>query len=401
MGASLDRGRIYPSLGLFVLFCLVSFAKCLTGQILPPQNVSVIWITGNEFCPTVSWAPPENISEDCDYHLVLMSRDRWLDATLNAHTPFMAMEGGVLDISLQTECGNEESESVLRNITYSELVKDLECSQYSTTLTNCSWKPVPHVPDLQLFYRSENRDGTTVGGRGKCSELNDIKECSLYQHRDGLRTGCQLQGSLLRHAIYFLFNGTVNNVFALNTFKRCPIDNVRPPPLKWTVTKDGDHLNVSWFPPDVSDLTWTYEVNYTQCDERKNKLVKSATSILLIYDSNCKYDIAVKGVLEDNEKGETPWGQVKSYGEDRNPYRSIYAAAVLIPVMFAAFAALAFVCFRKHKEKFFPKVPKPPDVLKDMLNNNKTMNSTGDLYIPAQEEDCNISLVIEPQTTES
>ncbi|KAM4612361.1 uncharacterized protein ACJ7VT_012902 [Polymixia lowei] len=396
MGASLDRGRIYLNLGLFVLFCLVSFAKCLTGQILPPQNVSVIWMTGNEFCPIVPWAPPE---KGCKYEVVLNSVTRWPDVN-STYSPFMAMEGGVLDISLQTECGNEKSEPVLRNITYSELVKDLECSQYSTTLTNCSWKPVPHVPDLQLFYRSDNLDGENVGGRGECSELNDIKECSLYQHRDGLRTGCQLQGSLLRHAIYLLFNGTVNNAFALNTFKRYPKDNVRPPPLKWTVTKDGDHLNVSWFPPDVSDLTWTYEVNYTQCDERKIKMVKSATSILLIYDSNCKYDIDVKGVLEDG-KGETRRGQVKSYGEDGNPYRSIYAAAVLIPVMFAAFAALAFVCFRKHKEKFFPKVPKPPDVLKDMLNNNKTMNSTGDLYIPAQEEDCNISLVIEPQTTES
>lgn len=48
---------------------------------------------------------------------------------------------------------------------------------------------------------------------------------------------------------------------------------VDPPKLR--VSVEGDTLNLSWTPPEVSkDCSWTYELCYSKCDEREVLLLR-------------------------------------------------------------------------------------------------------------------------------
>uniref|UniRef100_A0A8D0A522 Interleukin-13 receptor subunit alpha-1-like n=1 Tax=Sander lucioperca TaxID=283035 RepID=A0A8D0A522_SANLU len=201
-------------------------------------------------------------------------------------------------------------------------------------------------------------------------------ECLKYRYTDGVRTGCDLEANI-DQSILILLNGTYNNSLARNTFKKWPSNNMRPPPLNWTVTETVDQfLNVSWTPPDIP-VQWTYIINYTECDERKTVTSKhcscighSETTIMLL-----------TFVHAAAETGPDAW----------------LFAAIIVPVMFAGLAVLLCVCFRKNKEHIFPKVPEPRDLISDIFDNNNK-STVCNLYMPAEEEDnCKITLVEESQ----
>lgn len=60
---------------------------------------------------------------------------------------------------------------------------------------------------------------------------SNTQECSLYISTNGVKTGCHLnlegikESERLAHAVHILFNGTVENTYARNTFRRNLIDD--------------------------------------------------------------------------------------------------------------------------------------------------------------------------------
>ncbi|KAA8582426.1 hypothetical protein FQN60_006483 [Etheostoma spectabile] len=304
--------RTFQSVDLLALSFLLLMVKSQQDPILPPQNVSLRWI--NDFLPEWSWAPPQHSKGNCKYEVQSNTKDknRWrgADTVKTTWRHHAVMQGGYLQFTVKTVCGDKHSTEVGMEIDYTELVKNLECYIHSAKQTHCSWLPGSHAPDLKFYYRFW-KDDFTVSPNDKTTV--DLRECSLYA--EGVRTACDLEASISQ-TIEILINGTHNNSFARNTFQK----------------KLRNHGHTETF-------------------------VHAAA--------------------------------------ETDPNAWLYAAAI-VPLMFAGLAVLGFVCFRKHKEHIFPKVPEPRDLVSDIFDNNNK-STVCNLYIPAEEEDnCKITLVEEP-----
>ncbi|KAF1380417.1 hypothetical protein PFLUV_G00163520 [Perca fluviatilis] len=261
-----------------------------------------------------------------------------------------------------------------------ELVKDVQCYIHSANQAHCSWVPCSPAPDLKFYYQLWNESFSDPVD-------SPVLQCSEYRYPDGVRTGFDLKANIFQ-SIVILINGTLNN--AMKPLEKIFFsENVRPPALNWTVTKTGDQFLISWTPPDIP-ATWTYVINYTECNESKTKEVeKNETSLALV--PHCPYSIKIKATCSG---GWTPWSDVKYFDVGTSPW--VYAG-IVVPLVFAGLAVLVFVCFRKNKERIFPKVPQPRDLISDIYDNNNK-STVCNLYIPAKEEDnCKITLVEEPQ----
>ncbi|XP_044197055.1 uncharacterized protein LOC122973535 isoform X2 [Thunnus albacares] len=382
---------MFQCLNLFVLVSLSVAVESLTGDISKPYNLSVLWI--NDFEQQLSWAPPQNLPNcTLNYAVTASPKDETERQTSmvkdNQKRYHLVMNGGFLHFSVQADCGDgRKSEWADHNITYQELVRNVNCSIRSSSKTNCSWQLASHAPDFSFFYQLRDESGG--------NEDTQLQECPSYTYTDGNRTGCDLQMKPI-HAIMMVFNGTLNNKLVRNTFRIGDV-TVRPPPLNWTVVEVGDAFNISWIPPDVIKLDdWSFIINYTECDENKSVTIKGQTSHQLPRVAHCQYHMAIKAVYE---KYGTEWSDKKYFGAD--PDAVVYVVFILIPLMFAGLAVLAFVCCRRNKESIFPKVPEPRDLLSDISDNNNKI-TVRNLYVPAkEEEDCKITLVIDPQLSKS
>lgn len=340
-----DESRMFPSL-LVLSFCF-QMAESQIGQILPPQNVSLMWI--NDFVLELSWAPIQDSLPNCQYVVERKNKDpNYEDRDFipsSPFKPFMAMEGEFLQLSVTRDCDGTKSKTVALNVTYPELVTDLQCYIYSSRQSHCSWLPASHAPQLSFFYRLLNEDLTMSPD----DPLPSLQECSSYNYTDGVRTGCDLQAKLAQ-SIHILFNGTLNDMLVRNTFKK-DFSQVRPPPLEWEVKKAGDKFSVSWTPPDIGDLsTWKFIINVTECNKVKTITKNTETSAQLNMVSHCPYCMAIKA---ERDNGKTPWSDQICFGADTDPNALVYAA-ILIPLIFAGLVVLALVCCRKNKEKNLP-----------------------------------------------
>ncbi|XP_059211048.1 interleukin-13 receptor subunit alpha-1 isoform X2 [Centropristis striata] len=291
------------------------------------------------------------------------------------------MEGGQMNLTLYTVCNGKESEKVVRQVSQPELIKNLQCYVYADKKANCSWLPASPALDLKFYYLLSSWDSS-----------RSVDECFSYKDTDGIRTGCHLDVSF-QDNIFIIFNGTLNNTPAWNTFSRRLNDDVRPPPLIWTVTKSDGKLNISWTPLNIHGLHWKYIINYHECDELKTKTTDGpVTSAVVDVVPHCPYRICVKA---KSDGGETPCDKEKLFDADADPAAWVYAA-IIIPLLFACLAVLIIVCCRKNKEVIFPKIPEPRNLLSDISDNNNKI-TVRNLYIPAEEEEnCKITLVHEP-----
>ncbi|XP_075943133.1 interleukin-13 receptor subunit alpha-1 [Anarhichas minor] len=378
--------RMCHSLELFVLSCLFLTVESQQGPILPPQNLSLKWIS--DFDPQLSWAPPPHSVENCTYDVnanTKLPEDYKGDGVSGQSWQlYFVMEGGFLEMAVQTVCTNR-SELAKVNVDYPVLVRDLECYIYSATQTYCSWHAASQAQDLRFFYWLTIENFRPVVEN---PSSRPILECS-YRYNGDVRTGCDLEANV-SHSINILFNGTLNDTFARNTYKRMNI-KVRPPPLNWTVNKTTDCFVIEWTPPDIS-LSWIYIINYTECGKPKIIPDIRENSYRLNLNPGCQYRMTIKA---NSTRGETPWSDEKYFDRDTDPNAWLYAA-ILIPLMLAGLAALMFVCCRKNKEYIFPKVPEPRDLLSDISNNNNNESTVHKLYVPPEEEDnCKITLVVD------
>ncbi|KAK2900189.1 cytokine receptor common subunit beta-like [Channa argus] len=386
--------RMCQSLDLFVVSCLFVTVQSHTGKTLPPQNVSLRWIS--DLKVEGSWAPPEHSVENCKYEVNFETNEEHSFRNISNLTEFSkpldcVMEGGFLHFSVRSVCNGSRSEAAVVNITYPELVKNLKCILTSSTQAECSWEAASHT-NVTFYYRY-------LGS----SDTDELQWCPSYRNTDHMTTVCDLQLEVDKlKRIYIVFKGTVDNVLVRNTFDRDLFHNVRLPPLEWNVTKTGDKFNITWNPPDIT-LKLEYIINYTECGQQKEIIITqtSATSTQLAVVPHCSYRMTMKANCSSKCNRVTfqmPWSEEKYFDADTDT-NALVSAAIIIPLMFAGLAALAFVCCRKNKEKVFPKVPQPRDLLSEISDNNNKI-SVRNLYTPAEEEEnCKIALVIDPQVS--
>ncbi|XP_077445054.1 interleukin-13 receptor subunit alpha-1 isoform X2 [Stigmatopora argus] len=296
------------------------------------------------------------------------------------------MEGGSIFFSVQTTCNQNQSQPVYLNVTYPELVSNVQCDIVSSTLTRCTWVPLRLIPDLSFLYRLVDELGDSS------PEGVSLSECPQYLQTRGVRTGCRLR-SRTRESVTMLFNGTVNGSLVRNTFQ-IKVVGVRPRPLRWNVSQVVGGFNLSWTPPDVLRLkNWRFIINYTECDSTKGHMVQGTTWKFMTRVPRCPYRLTLKA---QSDRGETDWSHVIYFGADEDPNALLYAA-IVVSVLCAGLVLLLGFYWRRNKERFFKKVPEPRDLLSDICN-DKNKSGFHNLNFPKKEEgECQISVVMEQQ----
>ncbi|XP_041635392.1 interleukin-13 receptor subunit alpha-1-like isoform X3 [Cheilinus undulatus] len=376
---------MFKSVDLVCLCCLFLVVECLAGIIQPPQNLSLSW--SSDFWPQLNWTSPPHSMENCSYEVE--SPEGWQN-TVNTTfwTKFRVMEGGKLKLSVRTVCGQEESDWVSVTTPYPDLVENFTCSLESSQLTYCTWNKANNTQDIWFYYQlfdELSRDKTP------------LTECSSYRCSEGIKTGCDLKATTTQ-TMNILLNGTVDNEPVRNTFSSLLKKN-EPRPLNWTVTKDNNEFVIHWSPPDINDgWTWTYKIKYTKCNEENERRQTGGMSLRLDIVPQCPYRMQIKATLDYSLNGiETPWSEFKDFDAETDPNAMLYAV-IIIPLIVAGLVLFIFMCCRKNKDKIFPKIPEPRDLLSDISDNNNK-STLHNLYIPAEEEDtCRITLVMDPHT---
>ncbi|KAF0039045.1 hypothetical protein F2P81_009529 [Scophthalmus maximus] len=298
------------NVALLVFGRLLLAVDSRAGQVLPPQNMSLLWM--NDFEPEVTWAPPQHSVANCTYQVFKKTtkRDNDYDLPSPPWKSVVVMEGGFLQVSVKTVCGGKRSEPTVLNVTYPEMVKNVQCYILSSKHAHCSWESANPTAVVHFFYRLvEENLSTSVHDDSPSPRL---RECPMSNYKERAGTGCVLQVTL-KQGILIVFNGTVNKVPFRNTFRRMPLDHVKPPPLNWTVIKTGKRFLISWIPPDIKPLFGKYIINYTECDKIKIKTIANVeeTSAELALLPHCQYRIAMKAQYETFS---TPWGDEEHFG---------------------------------------------------------------------------------------
>ncbi|KAM4714442.1 interleukin-13 receptor subunit alpha-1 isoform 2-T2 [Anableps anableps] len=296
---------MFQCLEFFVLTCLFLAAKTTTGQILPPQNLSLHW--KDEFNPELTWEPPLHSMANCVYEGEIRSnKQKYQTASFStsnrSFSELMYMEGGFCHYSLRTVCGNNQSEPAVLEISYPELVKMLDCYVYAAKQTHCSWSSVWNDTDLRFFYQL--RTNFVDGPPAK------LQECSSYNYTDDVKSGCNLPASS-QMSIGMFFNATLNNTVVWNSFSQNRL-KVKPPAPTWTVKESKDQFSINWIPPDIlRQDSWAYQITYTECNKQNTVYVEEQTSFVLQRVFNCSYCIWIEA---NSESGNSPPSDKQCFG---------------------------------------------------------------------------------------
>ncbi|XP_042368587.1 uncharacterized protein LOC121962394 [Plectropomus leopardus] len=371
--------------------CFFQTVESQQGQILPLQDVSLVWING--FQTQLSWAPMANCTYNGSIETKLPKDKQQVPQPPNPWLTEIVMQGGFLKLTVDAQCSDSRRYQAVINKTYPDLVSNLICSVHAVNKTRCTWDPASPDSELRFFFRLKT---PTESDQRKSS----IQECPQYRkNAAGVRTGCDLKADF-NNNIEILFRGEPND--SRNTFKIDLLYNVRPPALNWTVTKTGDKFHIRWSLPEVP-FKWKYILNYTECNETKIKDFRNGETSYELDGvvPHCPYRMAVKAESafekDGNPRGGTPWSEEKYFEAEQGQGNKLVYATFIIPLIFGGLAVLVFMCCKNHKEKIFPKVPVPRDLLSDIFDNNNKC-TVRNLYIPeAEEENCKITLVVDPQ----
>ncbi|XP_041740946.1 uncharacterized protein LOC121572974 [Coregonus clupeaformis] len=278
-----------------------------------PLNLSLTWAT--EFLIKLSWNAPKDLDASCKVNYMITTRIG--QRRPQAETTFklykvkrLSMEDAV-NYTVQTNpkhcTGRTISKPVNQSITKpTELVKNFQCSLYSSKAMNCSWLPANQASDLQLYYGSPGD--------------SHIAACSEYQYRAAQRTGCHLRGAFLEYDVYFLVNGTLNGSYVRNNFLVLPRYHVKPPAPKVKITEEGKNLILSWDPPDIgASHCWNYILNYNKCQESLSKEIQfEHVPVKVPYDRRCQYRVQLKAVYQKGcGDGGSDWSEEEIYDTEQ------------------------------------------------------------------------------------
>lgn len=390
---------LFHNLGL--VWCLF-LTTALSDQVLPPENVRLSWIEG--LYQKLTWTPPQHSLHNCHYNITstvkIDGSERPASYKVRPGTQpeknllswkeiSRPLNGGFINVSIQTVCNGLSSKAVFDGINDEDL--ELDCAVRSSSLVHCSWKSPPSA-QLRFFYNAALEPTS--------SRYDDLRECPHYTER---RSGCDLpvKTRLSRHDLSVLpvnlllngtlYNRTIRNIHHITSLK------MKLPPLDWTVTDYKEKFIINWTLPPF-DLNWIYLINYTACDNTWVRREKPEPPFELKREANCSYRFSMRALVDvgGEEKGGTEWTTEKRFGAVSDPNLAVLAA-VLVPLVLAVLVVLTlFWCWR-NKDRIWPKVPQPnPNILQDLLNNN---NKTS-FHSPRVDEECVVTLVIDPKKTE-
>uniref|UniRef100_A0A3Q2XU48 Interleukin-13 receptor subunit alpha-1-like n=1 Tax=Hippocampus comes TaxID=109280 RepID=A0A3Q2XU48_HIPCM len=329
------------SFGLFL-----KYAKCYPFgfcRLPPPTELSHKWL--DPFTVNVYWRKPSQLPDCCDV--------QYRHGPHNVGDTLLTDEAGSSgwNITVRTEelqnCGKSASApaSIIIDAPQprAQLVTDFKCL-YRADKTNCSWIPCDPAVNLTLSYR--------ICGRSAESR-QQLQECKQSYHHPG-RHGCYLSADFVSKDVCMLLRSNAS----MRTFK---LQGAVDPP-KLHVSVEGDKLNLSWTPPEVSnDCSWTYTLCYSKCDEREVLLIESLTL-------SCTTMIFFSAVVVNE------------------PRVSVTAMAIAVSLVLSVGVLLACYCFRRHRAVLFPAIPDPSAILKDMMMSGSTeIKASANFYTPVPE----------------
>ncbi|KAK7910135.1 hypothetical protein WMY93_014819 [Mugilogobius chulae] len=363
----------------FLLCCSLTSVSSI--KVFPPQNVTLGWTDG--LYQQLFWTPPKHSEANCSYQVNSTIRGgKEYPSTKTQTSPpwdeYRVMNGGFVNISIQTVCDGTKSDPVIVTVDDPDL--HLSCLILSSSLTRCSWKPPSSAVDIRFFYNLEdpNSDDSIP--------TPPLQECPLYTNG----TTCDLQMKPTQE-LKVLLNGTANTRTIRNIYQFSSLQ-LRLRPLNWTIRESKEQFHISWTAPEF-DLDWKYIIKYIVCNETLKKEVPSGLSAELDRMPDCSYQISVRAVTVN---GVTEWTTFRRF--DAVPSSNFMPlAVVLIPLSMALLVILFLMWCMKNKRKMFPKVPQPnPELFKDILNNNNKVYIP-DFYSPSMEEECHVTLVVDPK----
>ncbi|KAM8881558.1 uncharacterized protein ACB058_001715 [Synchiropus picturatus] len=201
-----------------------------------------------------------------------------------------------------------------------------------------------------------------------------------------MKIGCSLPPVV--QYLRILLNSTGEEGAIRNTFL-LPLLPVSLPRLKMTIIEHKNELIINWTAPEALNLIyWTFNINYTECNQVKTKHVKNTLSSKIIRVSDCRYLLSIRA---ESDRGNSQWSMPEHIAalSDFNP--SVYF--VVIPIALSALMVVALVCCSKYQDIIFPKVPEPKNLL--VNNGNKVCN----LLTPAEEEQsCDVIIIQDSNT---
>uniref|UniRef100_A0AAZ3QSJ0 Type I cytokine receptor cytokine-binding domain-containing protein n=1 Tax=Oncorhynchus tshawytscha TaxID=74940 RepID=A0AAZ3QSJ0_ONCTS len=282
-------------------------SSLVTSSALPePLNLSLTW--ESEFRIKLSWNAPKDLDASCKVNYMITTTIGEVKTTFKLYKEYRLSTEDAVNYTVQTNpkhcIGRTISKPVSKSITKpTELVKNFQCSLYSSKAMNCSWLPANQASDLQLYY----------GYLGP----SHIAACSEYQYRDGQRTGCHLRGSFLQYDVYFKVNGTLDGLSVQNNFLVLPRYHVKPPAPKVKITEEGRNLILSWDPPDIGAVhCWNFILKYNKCQESLGKEIQlEHVPGKVSYDQRCQYRVKLKAVYTKwCGEGGSDWSEEEIYG---------------------------------------------------------------------------------------
>ncbi|GAA6100877.1 uncharacterized protein LOC113657604, partial [Tachysurus ichikawai] len=168
---------------------------------------------------------------------------------------------------------------------------------------------------------------------------------------------------------------------------------VRSPSPTFDIINKGNDLYFIASPPiTTSPQCWQYVFKYSKCNENPGiiKVTKvNNWSAIVGYDGACKYTVQVKAIYDTTHCGEGEQdSQLSSpvyFGQDGDPNLPFKVVMSVIPVTVCVCLIIAILLFRRHKDKFLPKIPNPSYFFKDMYDTKTKGLYTTELYVPNEE----------------
>lgn len=377
----------------FVLFCatIITFAlRCAAAHQLPePVNLSYKWIDPFQVNVTWEWKKPHHLPKNCSTIFVVSLQTKDEPQNTLTTNKFYTQEfyteefgSGQWNFTIKKQACDGWTESKSTPITiktrkpHAKVVEDFKCYIEPNKL-NCSWTPVDPSVALNVSYRYCGHD--------------KMKQCSTSDR--GMRS-CHLDYDFLK-----VIAVCAETDAGLTTFK--PRLVIPVPPL--SIKVEEDLLLQFDFPQVGSGCIWNYDVNYTECGERRPsrifKLEKNETTPKTIpYKESCRYEFnyTVKSVsycpdiFADGSK-------TVHYGTNIPPDETLTVVAIILPIILCACVILSCYCVRRHSAIFCPVIPDPSTIFKEMMNGNRDLKPPGNLYLPVPEpiEKCSVALVSE------
>ncbi|KAK3545992.1 hypothetical protein QTP70_019302, partial [Hemibagrus guttatus] len=218
-------------------------------------------------------------------------------------------------------------------------------------------------------------------------------EYMCVNEREGSGT-VRLQGEEVKKVQEFKYLGSTvqsNGKSGKEVKKR--VQAVRRPPPTLQILKKGNDLQFCASPPNsTSPQCWIYLFQYRKCNENPyiiNITTEDSWKVTVGYDAACKYTVQVQAKYDTTNCGEGDHDSAMSspvyFGQDGDPNLPFIVLMIVIPVIVCLCLILAILLFRRHRDKFFPKIPNPSHFFKDMYDNKNEI--TQDEHILDEDEE--------------